>query len=404
MAQRLLTLEAAIDLLFSLPDDEHEGASVCQLRPVEDGNITDEEHVNENDFSEVVPDDVCGHVKVMQCSDEDVDSPSPCSSPEPRRKKPAGRQFTAGKERKASTNARKTDTPKHSLTPVRGDHATFEKKLPSDSPPFLLEAFPELANIGPFMLFRKFISLKYLGSLAELTARYALQKGEEVDVTGADIGQFFRFLLFSGYHSVPSEDSYWSTAEDLCVPIVATVMARNRFRQLKRFFHVVDNTQLKAGDKMGKIQPFYDEISKCFRQFGVFNKSLSIDESMVPYYGHHSCKMFIRGKHIRFGYKIWMMCSSNGIAMELYCGRKEKEDKTPLGIRVVSNMASVLEAPEQHEVYFDNFFTSHGLLTKLADQGIQATGTVRDTRTGGYPLKSLKKHRKGRKRIFPLQV
>ncbi|KAL3203043.1 hypothetical protein MRX96_042179 [Rhipicephalus microplus] len=49
-------------------------------------------------------------------------------------------------------------------------------------------------------------------------------------------------------------------------------MARNRFRQLKRFFHVVDNTQLKAGDKMGKIQPFYDEISKCFRQFGVFNE------------------------------------------------------------------------------------------------------------------------------------
>ncbi|KAL3248169.1 hypothetical protein MRX96_056582 [Rhipicephalus microplus] len=167
-------------------------------------------------------------------------------------------------------------------------------------------------------------------------------------------------------------------------------MARNRFRQLKRFFHVVDNTQLKAGDKMGKIQPFYGEISKCFRHFGVFNESLSIDESMVPYYGHHSCKMFIRGKPIRFGYKIWMMCSSNGIAMELYCGRKEKEDKTPLGIRVVSNMVSVLEAPEQHEVYFDNFFTSHGLLTKLADQGIRAIGTVRDTRTGGCPLKSLK--------------
>ncbi|KAH8036431.1 hypothetical protein HPB51_000498 [Rhipicephalus microplus] len=105
--------------------------------------------------------------------------------------------------------------------------------------------------------------------------------GEEGDVTGADIGQFFGLLLSSGYHSVPSEDSYSSTAEDLCLPIVATVMARNRFWQLKRFFHVVDNTQLKAGEKMCKLQPFYDEISKCFRQFGVFNESLSIDESMV---------------------------------------------------------------------------------------------------------------------------
>ena len=33
---------------------------------------------------------------------------------------------------------------------------------------------------------------------------------------------------------------------------------------------------------------------------------------MVPYYGHHGTKMFIRRKPIRFGYKIWMFCSSDG--------------------------------------------------------------------------------------------
>ncbi|KAL3203160.1 hypothetical protein MRX96_000427 [Rhipicephalus microplus] len=206
MAQRFLTLEAAIDLLFSIPYEEREGASVCQLPPVEDGDITDEEHVNENDFSEVVPDDVCGHVEVMQCSDEDVDSSSASSSPEPRRKKPAGRQITAREGRKASTNARKTNTSKRSHTPVWGEHATFGKTPPSESPPLLLEAFPDLANMSPFMLFSKFISPEYLGSLAELTARYALQKEEVVDVTGADIGQFFGLLLFCGYHSVSSED------------------------------------------------------------------------------------------------------------------------------------------------------------------------------------------------------
>ncbi|KRZ70587.1 PiggyBac transposable element-derived protein 3 [Trichinella papuae] len=41
---------------------------------------------------------------------------------------------------------------------------------------------------------------------------------------------------------------------------------------------------------------------------------------MVPYYGHHSCKMFIRGKPIRFGYKIWTMASANGYpyALKIY--------------------------------------------------------------------------------------
>ncbi|KAG0425107.1 hypothetical protein HPB47_027699, partial [Ixodes persulcatus] len=75
---------------------------------------------------------------------------------------------------------------------------------------------------------------------------------------------------------------------------------------------------------------------------------------------------------------------------EIYCGRKEKDDKTPLGLRVVSNMVSVLSSPEQHEVYFDILFTSYGLLTKLADEGIRATGTVQETRTGSCPLRSQK--------------
>ncbi|KAL3188738.1 hypothetical protein MRX96_022242 [Rhipicephalus microplus] len=85
--------------------------------------------------------------------------------------------------------------------------------------------------------------------------------------------------------------------------------------------------------------------------------------------------------------------------MEIYCEKNEKDDKTPLGTRVVSNMVSVLEAPEHHEVYFDNFI-SHGLLTKLADKGIRATGDVRDTRTGGVPLKSLKNIEKEEKGSF----
>ncbi|KAH9382632.1 hypothetical protein HPB48_023180 [Haemaphysalis longicornis] len=114
MAQRFLTLEAAINLLFSLSDEEREGASICQLPPDEDGNITDEEHVQENDFSEVVPEDICGCAEVMQCSDEDV-SPTECLSPEPRRKKPARRQLTVEKGRKSSAMTGKTKPHSHRL-------------------------------------------------------------------------------------------------------------------------------------------------------------------------------------------------------------------------------------------------------------------------------------------------
>ncbi|GFQ80986.1 piggyBac transposable element-derived protein 3 [Trichonephila clavata] len=119
-----------------------------------------------------------------------------------------------------------------------------------------------------------------------------MQKGEDFSVDENDIGQFFGLLLFSGYHQVPEEDLYWSTQEDFSVPIVSTVMPRSRFRKMKKFFHIIDNNKLTSGDKMGKITPFYSELKKNFQQFGIFHSKLSIGESMVPYYGHHSAKMF----------------------------------------------------------------------------------------------------------------
>nr|CAH7746854.1 unnamed protein product [Callosobruchus chinensis] len=39
-------------------------------------------------------------------------------------------------------------------------------------------------------------------------------------------------------------------------------------------------------------------------QFGIFSHNLSIDEEMVTYFGRHSCKMFMKGKPIRFGFKL----------------------------------------------------------------------------------------------------
>jgi hypothetical protein len=85
-------------------------------------------------------------------------------------------------------------------------------------------------------------------------------------------------------------------------------MSRKRFIEIKTHFHLVDNLKLESG-KAAKIAPFYDHLSAQFvRVAGVFTDKLSIDESMVPYFGHHSCKMFIRGKPIRFEKRMHELC------------------------------------------------------------------------------------------------
>ena len=59
--------------------------------------------------------------------------------------------------------------------------------------------------------------------------------------------------------------------------------------------------------------PLYQILNEKFQRCGIFHENQSIDESMVPYFGHHSCKQFIWGKPVRFGYKIWMVASNTGL-------------------------------------------------------------------------------------------
>lgn len=61
-----------------------------------------------------------------------------------------------------------------------------------------------------------------------------------------------------------------------------------------------------------QFRPLYDIMNKKFIKFGIWKKKLSIDELTIPYFAHHSCKIFIRGKPIRFGYKLCRLCSSAG--------------------------------------------------------------------------------------------
>ena len=82
-------------------------------------------------------------------------------------------------------------------------------------------------------------------------------------------------------------------------------MSRNQFFEIKLFLHAADNQPLSES-RMAKVEPLYDLLNKKIQQFGIAHEDLSIDESMVPYYGRHSCKQFIRAKlivsDITYGY------------------------------------------------------------------------------------------------------
>ena len=80
----------------------------------------------------------------------------------------------------------------------------------------------------------------------------------------------------------------------------------------------------------------------------------------VSKFGRHSCKMFIRGKPIRFGFKNWVLAADDGYPFKVvpYQGKEQGAVSGLLGPRVVNSLLEVVKHPAKHEVYFDNFFTS----------------------------------------------
>ena len=113
---------------------------------------------------------------------------------------------------------------------------------------------------------------------------------------------------------------------------------------------------------MAKISPMYNKLNQILVQYGMFHDLLSVDESMVPYYGKHTSKMFIKEKPILFGYKLWCLCGSDGnpYHLILYQGKEVMRSKEPLGIQVIGKMVNVIEQTSET--------TRHDLMQNLASQ------------------------------------
>ena len=78
----------------------------------------------------------------------------------------------------------------------------------------------------------------------------------------------------------------------------------------------------------------------------------------------------------------------------IYEGKGGGPSTGPLGTRVVKQALSICKDPCTSHVYFDNFFTSYGLMKEMTDLGFHVTGTVRDNRTMNCPLTSMNEMKK----------
>lgn len=394
-----VTLDEAIEYLYS----EEIESDIVALPPEVD-ELTDEEDINDEDLAVPFVSDFAGMTEVDCPSDSDSDFDVPLAVLAKQGPSTLYQGSFPSHDEVGEPAPKRKAPDKPNWQEVDPQYEAWDNSNTPDEK--FASMLPTLSDAGMIDIFEHFFSQEVYQLIVDETIRYATAQKNRATFTVAveDIKIFIGFLIFSGYHRLPSERDYWSDSEDLGIQLVKSAMSRNQYLELKALLHLQDNSKASQNknDRAFKIRSLVDIINKNFRKWGIFQKHLSIDEMMVKYYGHHGLKQFIRGKPIRFGYKLWAMCGDSGYCFNfsLYCGKETTQGSGPLGTRVVTNMLSVVDDPYGYTVHFDNYFTSYGLLTILKEKGFRASGTIRDNRTEKCPLKPVKEIEKSKRGVF----
>jgi hypothetical protein len=214
-------------------------------------------------------------------------------------------------------------------------------------------------------------------------------------VTVDELCAYMGFMLLMGIVHLPSLYDYWKNDEVYHYSPIAGKISRNRFHELHRYLHFVDNSTLSPPgspdyDRLGKVRPVADILSDRVAAVYEPGRDISIDEAMIPFKGQSNMPL----KPVRRGIKVWARAeASNGYvsAFQVYTGKQGGTTETGLGAKVVKTLTEDLKDLHRH-LFFDNYFSSVNLLLDLHRDGLYGCGTLRANRKGFPPqLKPLVK-------------
>ena len=183
--------------------------------------------------------------------------------------------------------------------------------------------------IVPHEIFEKFFTTEDMERICLKSNTYARHKGNHsFMMTIKKLKSFIAILLLSGYNKLPRQEMYWQRREDCQNRMATSLMTKNEFEDCKQFLHLTDNENLDKTERFGKVRPLFDAIDKqCVAHYRP-EQHLSVDESMVSYFGKHGAKQYIHRKPIKFGYKLWVLAEPLGYCVEFrpYAGKDTQLD------------------------------------------------------------------------------
>ena len=132
-------------------------------------------------------------------------------------------------------------------------------------------------------------------------------------ITEEEMKAFLGFSILMGINQLQAIKDYWKKNEYLHYSPIADRIPRDRFLEISRYIHFVDNSTLQprgspGHDRLGKVRPIIDHLSTKFAEAYDPHKEVAVDEAMIKFQGRSSLKQYVTGsektRHIRFFMKI----------------------------------------------------------------------------------------------------
>lgn len=195
-----------------------------------------------------------------------------------------------------------------------------------------------------------------------------------------EMKRFLGVLMAMGLTKVPVINDYWSKKPLYRNTYIVSIMRRDRFLLLLKFWHFSDQ---KSTEKLSKVKDIYIMLLERFQKVLKPGKFLIIDESMIPWRGRLNFRQYIKNKSHKYGVKLYKLCTPEGYTFSLliYAGKGENGREMDHGRKTVMKLIKDL-VNEGRVVITDNFYNSVGLAEELLENKTFICGTLRSNRKG----------------------
>ena len=212
-------------------------------------------------------------------------------------------------------------------------------------------------EMTPLNYFEMFWKSSLYEHIAQQTNLYAMQKDcAAVSSSKGEIEQFIGMQMLMSVVQLPKYEIYW--AKETRYAPIADVIGRNRYKPLRRYLYVNDNSLLEGEtnkkNKLFTIQPVIDHVKFNRREIQP-EKGQSIDEQIIPAKTAYSgIRQYNPKKPKKWGFKSFVRSGSSVYDFFFYQGSSTADSQKCTGSYAVLRLIEKLPKNQNFKLFFDN--------------------------------------------------